>query len=137
MNLVLTNGDIIFDEWNEIKKKIDYKDKKVFIKEGNVYLVIIGKNVGSEVYGKGEFFLRPVLVLKKLSKYNFIGIPLTSKEKNGNYFFKFQYKQDKFSYALFNQIKTFDVKRIFKYHGSIKKKDFYILKQKLLNMFSL
>jgi len=116
------------DEWNEVKKRIDFLDKNINIKDGNIYLISIGRNVGNESYGKGEVFLRPVIVFKKLGHNYFIGIPLTSKEKIGNYFFKFPYK-DKNSYAMFNQIRTFNVKRILKYHGKIKKDDFIELKK--------
>jgi len=133
---LLNNSDEIivenlnqFKNWHILKEKVDKKDRKIFIKDRNIYLTIIGKNIGSESYGKGIYFLRPVLVLKKLSNYNFIGIPLTSQEKEGSYYFKFRYKNDKYSYAMFNQIRTFDTKRVFKYHGFIKRKDFFYLKK--------
>jgi len=125
-----------FDKWNEIKKITHLKNKKVFIKEGNIYLVIVGQNIGSEVYGKGKFFLRPVLVLKKLTSTTFLGIPLTTKEKNSKFYFPFKYK-DTQSYAMLNQIKTFDVKKIFKYHGMMKRRDFAKLKSKLKEILSL
>ena len=116
-----------YDKWNEIKKKIELLEKDINIKEANVYLLSIGKNIGNESYGKGDIFLRPVLVLKKLGHNYFIGIPMTSKKKVGSYFFEFFYK-DKFSYAMFNQVKTINSKRILKYHGKIKQDDFKKLK---------
>ena len=122
-----------FDEWNSHKKEIHFKDKKVYIKEGRVYLVVVGYNIGAEVYGKGKYFLRPVVVLKKLSSKTFLGIPLTTKE---NGFFSLIYKNVK-SYAMFNQARTFDVKRIFKYHGMIKRSDFYKLKEEFKKYISL
>ena len=118
----------IFDDWNEVKKKIENLEKNINLKEGNIYLVSIGQNVGNESFGKGEIFLRPVLVLKKLGHNYFVGIPLTSKKKVGSYFFEFAYK-DRLSYAMFNQVRTFNAKRILKYHGKIKKDDFVTLKE--------
>ena len=118
-----------FDKWNEVKKKLDTLEKNINIKEGNIYLASIGKNIGSESYGKGEIFLRPVLVLKKLGHDYFIAIPLTSKKKIGSYFFEFLYKEN-YSYAMFNQIKTINTKRILKQHGKIQQKDFRELKKK-------
>ena len=117
-----------YNQWNEVKKRINNLEKNINIKNGNIYLVSVGQNIGNENYGKGEIFLRPVVVLKKLGHNYFVGIPLTSKEKNGSYFFKFKYK-DKYSYAMFNQIRTFNSKRILKYHGKIKENDFVDLKE--------
>jgi len=127
----MNNTDEIFDKWNEVKKNIDLIQKDINLKEGNIYLVSIGKNIGNESYGKGEIFLRPILVIKKLGHNYFIGIPLTSKRKVGSYFFEFKYK-DKFSYAMFNQVRTFNSKRILKYHGKISKKEFIDLKDKFI-----
>ncbi|MEA1952984.1 MAG: type II toxin-antitoxin system PemK/MazF family toxin [Campylobacterota bacterium] len=91
----------------------------------------IGQNIGFESYGKDELFLRPVLVYKRLSKNTFLGIPLTSKEKIGSYYFKFSYKKDKYSYASLNQLKVFDTKRIQYKSGNIKKDDFDKLKNQM------
>jgi mRNA-degrading endonuclease toxin of MazEF toxin-antitoxin module len=129
--LMMRDESQLFDNWNEIKKSINSLQKNINIKEGNIYLVSIGKNIGNETYGKGDIFLRPVLVIKKLGHNYFIGIPLTSKEKNGSYFFKFFYK-DKPSYAMFNQIRTINSKRILKYHGKANKKDFENLKEEFI-----
>lgn len=55
-----------FDEWNEVKKATNAKPyENIKISEKNIYWVKIGQNVGSEIYGKGEYYTRPVLVLKK------------------------------------------------------------------------
>ena len=121
-------NDVEFDNWNEVKKRINSIKKDINIKNGNIYLISIGQNIANENNGKGELFLRPVLVLRKLGHNYFIGIPLTSQKKEGDYFFEFNYK-DKLSYAMFNQIKTFNSKRILKYHGKIKKDDFEKLKE--------
>ena len=74
-----------FDKWNNVKKRLE--DKEIIsYKQGEIYFMSVGQNVGYEVYGKQELFLRPVLVYRKLSKQTFIGIPLSSKEKIGSYF---------------------------------------------------
>lgn len=55
-------------------------------KQGEVWWCSIGMNVGDELFGKGERFCRPVLVLKKFSCSTFLGLPLTLQEKSGTYF---------------------------------------------------
>lgn len=108
-----------FDNWNTLKQKIDKKEIINF-KQGEIYFMSVGQNVGYEVYGKKELYLRPVLVYKKISKQTFIGIPLSSKEKNGTYFFTFRYTPKTTSTALLNQIRVFDIKRHAYFDGNIK-----------------
>jgi hypothetical protein len=44
-----------FDTWNELKKAIDVRtDRKGFVKEGDVWMCILGKNVGFEQNGTGQ-----------------------------------------------------------------------------------
>ena len=129
-------SDNNFDEWNSIKKELN-KTKHKYFREKEIYFVSVGQNIGSEIYGKNDEFLRPVLVYKRLSKYNFFGIPLTSSEKIGSYYFLFSYKKDKISTALFNQIKVFDSRRIKYFSGKMKNNNFDNLKIKLLDFFTL
>lgn len=68
-------------------------------------------NVGHETYGKGVSFARPVLIYKKFSKDFFIGIPMTSKKKEGTWFVPLTFN-DKESWAMLNQLRSFDGKRL-------------------------
>jgi len=125
-----------YDKWNELKQKLNKKNRYIDLKERKIFLVAIGKNIGVESYGKGEFFVRPVLVYKKLGRNYFLGIPLTTKEKKGNYFFEFEFIKGKKSYAMFNQIRTFSSNRIIKYLGRIQRKDFHLLKERFINFIT-
>ena len=113
-----------FNKWNELKQKINNKVETLSFKEREIYFMSIGQNIGAESYGKKDLYLRPVLVYKKLSKTTFIGIPLTSKLKDGSYYFSFNYTKDKTSIAMFNNIRTFDIKRANYRSGLIKFSDF-------------
>ncbi len=125
-----------FDKWNELKQKLHKEKKDLFIREREIYFLHLGKNIGYEQNGKNDKFLRPILVYKKLSHNLFLGIPLTSKEKKGNYYYKFNYKPSKISYALLNQIRVFDTKRICYKSGTIKRRDFKIIEILLQNIFT-
>ena len=96
----------------------------------------IGQNIGVESYGKGNTFVRPVLCYKKFGRNYFLGIPLTSKEKKGSYFFEFNFIKNRISYAMFNQTKTFSSNRIIKYLGKISRKDFYLLKENFIKLIT-
>lgn len=131
-----------FDEWNEVKKKIN-TSRNTGVGVGKIYWVSIGQNVGSEIYGKGENFRRPVLVISKFYIPNhinsFLGIPLSSKTKgkSGRMFFKFVDSENKNQVCLISQIRVFDTKRVISNANfSIKKDDFLKVKEKVINIIS-
>ena len=95
----------------------------------------IGKNIGYEQYGKGVEFLRPVIVLKKLSKYLFFGVPLTSKEKKGEYYYKLIFK-NKTNYALINQVKIFDIRRNKYRAGRLSNDTFHQLRKRIITILT-
>ena len=124
----------IYDKWNTLKRDLNHKDYKFYVKEREIYFMSVGQNIGYESYGKDELFLRPVLIYKKLSRTTFIGIPLTSKQKSGSYYFEFKYKDEQFSYASLNQMRVFDSKRTAYKSGKMKFEDFEILKKLVMNL---
>lgn len=84
-----------FDKWNEKKKAIHVNENIVGFSQNEIIFMKIGLNVGFEQDGKGKDFLRPVLVYKKFNNRVFLGIPLTSKEKDDKFHFEFEYKKVK------------------------------------------
>jgi cytidyltransferase-like protein len=129
--IYIQKQDNILDNWNEVKKELSKKEKLKTFRERDILLMSIGYNIGYEQFGKGEDFLRPVLVYKKFNAQTFLAIPLTSKEKNGKYYFSFSFMKDKMSTANFSQIKTMDIKRVKYKMGKISYSDFNMLKDKL------
>ncbi len=75
-----------FDNWNEIKKNTHNSDNPLNFREGDIWWIKVGKNIGVEILGKGENFLRPVFVLRKINRFSCIIIPVT-KTKNNNIFY--------------------------------------------------
>jgi len=81
-----------FTSWNNIKINIEKKKEKIYFKEREIYWANIGENIGFEQGGKGDDFTRPLLIFKKFSNNIFFGIPLSTKRKNGSFFFEFIFK---------------------------------------------
>lgn len=101
-----------FDEWNTIKKNIGIHKKRPLVKKGEIFWCSVGINVGVEYDGKGKSFLRPVLVLKKYSHEIVFGVPLTTKGKGGDWYYKLPHTiQGEESYAVLNQAKVYDTAR--------------------------
>jgi mRNA interferase MazF len=125
-----------FDRWNEQKKLLNTKNEKFFFKEGEIWWCSIGMNVGAESYGKGQTFNRPVLVLKKLSEKSFIGIPLSSKIKQGSWFIDITLPEGKRT-ALLYQIRMLSTNR-FQWHiDTLESEEFMQVKQKLKQLLEL
>ena len=122
-----------FDTWNTLKKKINNKKNTKTIRERDVFFISLGENIGFEQNGKGERFLRPVLVLRKFSSHLFLGIPLTSQKKEGRFYAEFSFK-GKTSTAILSQIRLFDAKRIEYFSGKISVGNFLEIKKKLIEL---
>lgn len=126
-----------FDKWNEVKKRTEQKEDSAYFREREIYWANIGENIGYEQNGKGEDFMRPLLVFRKYSNKLFCGIPLSTTIREGSFFFNFQFLEDRKSSALLVQAKTFDVKRLDRKIGMIGKDDLKRLEQKMKELMKL
>ncbi len=125
-----------FDEWNTIKKVTHKKGFKFGIKSREIFWAKIGMNVGDEEYGKGREFVRPVIVIRQLTKDLFVGVPTTtSKKENNDYFHNICYidktNKEINSSAMILQQKVFSKKRLLNKIGTIDKEDFTKIVTKL------
>ena len=118
-----------FDNWNELKKKINSRNP-IYVSERDIWFCSVGLNVGSEQSGKHELFERPVLVIKKVTVYTFIGVPLTSNKKKGSLYVEIESTQ---SSAIISQVKLFDTRRLARKINVISVEEFEIIKNKLKN----
>jgi mRNA interferase MazF len=67
-----------FDLWNNDKKKIDQTNRIFYFNEREVWWCSLGVNVGFEVDGKNQNFVRPILVLKTFGNKTCWVLPMTS-----------------------------------------------------------
>jgi mRNA-degrading endonuclease toxin of MazEF toxin-antitoxin module len=102
-----------FNRWNEKKKLIHLRGKyPPFFNVGDIWWSRIGKNISTEVTGKGINFARPVLIIQRVYKNACIVVPLTSIIRNGNYYHIFKDSKNKTQCALLTQIRYLDGKRL-------------------------
>ena len=114
-----------FDKWNELKKKIDKKNDLPdnFPKEGEVWMSSVGVNVGYEQNGSEDNFSRPMLIIKKFNNHMFWAIPLSTKQKDFDFYFNYTDPNDQKVSAILAQMKLVSVKRL--------KRDIYIIPKEL------
>lgn len=121
-----------FDEWNNVKKKIDsHIHKPPLFKEREIWWCSFGVNVGSEVCGKNVFFRRPVLVLKKLSQTSFIGVPLSTKKTEGTWYIEITHSDGMKNTVNVAQVRYVDYRRLDKKIGTLDSIDFEKVKNQL------
>ena len=123
-----------FQTWTNIKEESHLREFRALFKEREVWWCKLGVNVGDEEDGKGDLFLRPVLVIKKFNKRVFVGLPFSSIIKEDHYFYhKFEFKGKEQS-VIISQIKLFDAKRFHYKMGRIDEDDFKEIKEKAKNL---
>jgi mRNA interferase MazF len=110
-----------FDKWNTVKKAADAADEesRLFFRDGDIWWVRLGVNVGYETDGKSREFTRPVLVLKKYNQYSFLAIPLTTTLKSNPYRLPIGAVDGKEACATLSQLRNIDSKRLVKKIGRL------------------
>lgn len=112
------------------KQKIHETGREWQFREKEIWWMAIGENIGTEVNGKGDDFLRPVLIIRKYGPKGFFGVPLTSQEHIGIWYANFETNGKK-QCALLSQAGSFCSYRLYNSIGRITEKDFEIVLQKL------
>ena len=123
----MEENDKHFSEWIDLKSNLHFAGNYPPVKEGQIWWCAVGENIGVEINGKNEAFSRPVLVMKKLSRYGFMGIPLTSQEHEGSWYVHFEFK-NKMQYAALAQARVFSVARLYTKMGMVPNSDLQIVK---------
>ncbi len=123
-----------FDLWNNKKKETQQIDDIVLFYEREVWWCIIGTNIGVEIDGKHELFLRPVIIVRKFNKYMALVVPTTTQDRDNKYYFNVNGEDDKTYNSCLSQIKSVSSKRLFRKIGTIKEGDYQALLEKIAYM---
>lgn len=123
-----------FDEWNEQKKRIDNKKNKKTFHERDIIFIKLGKNVGIECGGKGDIFLRPAVVVRKINAKMTLIVPLTRQIKNKWFQVHFEFKEKR-SAAVITQVRLVDSKRVLSVIGKMPIIEFKALKKEIQKLF--
>jgi mRNA interferase MazF len=124
-----------YDEWNVLKKKISHNRNSNHPKIREIWWINLGLNIGSEIYGKGSKYLRPVLVVKA-NDTNFIGFPLSSKIRKDSGRVTLKTNDLRYHSVVMNQVKVFDNKRLINRKYVLSKNKFKKILRKFKNMIT-
>ena len=122
-----------YDAWNKLKKKIQTNTDEInfFPKEGEVWMSMLGKNIGYEQNGSGDNFSRPVLVIKKFNNHMFWCAPLSTKQKALDFYFNFTDIHEQNVSVILAQMKLVSVRRLRRKLYEISPATFLEIKAKL------
>ena len=122
-----------FQRWHNQKSDLHENKVRLNFHERDVWFTSVGANIGFEQDGKGEEFLRPIIVFKKFNNESLWGITTTKQKKTGKYYFKFEYTKNDTTTANLSQLRLIDSKRLKYQIGSISEKDFAELKKRIIS----
>lgn len=109
-----------FRQWLELKFAIDTRDRgsKTYITPGDVRWCYLGLNIGSEQNGKGDQFLRPVILVNRLGPHLSWAVPLTRNPKLGKFYVPVALSDGSISgRAIISQLRVIDSKRLLRKIG--------------------
>lgn len=113
-----------FDGWNIVKKRIEDNSSIPYFDIGEVWWCSLGVNVGVEINGKGNDYLRPVLILNKYNPLGCLIIPLSSVREIDKDNILIGVILDKTATANMSQIKSISSMRLVEKMVVIKKLNF-------------
>jgi len=120
-----------FVAWIRIKVKIHLSDKAVYFRDGEIWWVNLGANVGHEEEGKNDNFERPILALKKFNGHLLWAVPLTTKTKEDNPYY-YQYEIDNKEYAaILPQLRILSSKRLIRRIGMFPMNDYKKIREEI------
>lgn len=103
-----------FKVWHIIKERIHNRetDIPVYFYEREIWWCRLGINIGFEQDGKGEESSRPVLIVKKINRHIFLGVPLSTKIKDNPYYIVYADSKMQQRSAIISQIRLISAKRL-------------------------
>lgn len=124
-----------FLEWIDIKIKTHNTLRNPpLTREGDIWWAKIGDNIGQEINGKGDNFVRPICIYKKLSHTLYMVIPMTSKYKIGSWYISIYQKNKKVTLCL-HQMRVIDYKRLMNKIGEIDESDFKNIYRSVISLY--
>lgn len=125
-----------FCGWHVLKQELDKGERLPTFHEREIWWCSIGLNIGFELFGKSKVFSRPVLVIRKFGQATFLGVPLTTSAKKGYYRYPYEVGDKKGS-LIFDQVRTYDARRLRNVIEKVPEPRFEKIKQAMKACFNL
>ena len=115
-----------FDKWNIEKQKTeaDEYSEENFPQIGEVWMGVIGKNIGYEQNGTGDNFSRPVAIVSRFNNKMFWAVSLSTKQKEFDFHYNFTDPNNQKVSIIIAQLKLVSLKRLKRKMYDLSEKDF-------------
>ncbi len=124
-----------FDSWNIKKKNLHKESKGRFYHVRDIWWCALGVNIGFERDESFENFLRPVLIIKGLSKETCLVVPLTTSMREHKYRISVGSVTGKEAKVILSQMRVVDTKRLIEKIVMLDKATFEAIKKSIRNLF--
>ncbi|PIR40064.1 MAG: hypothetical protein COV33_01830 [Candidatus Zambryskibacteria bacterium CG10_big_fil_rev_8_21_14_0_10_34_34] len=117
-----------FDRWNEIKKKTESEQSRLYtVRE--IWWCRLGLNVGTEQDGKGKLYLRPCIILRGFGPDACMVVPLTTSPRKHALRIPVGKIEEEEARANISQIRIIDTRRLVEKIGFLDKDIFTNLRK--------
>jgi mRNA interferase MazF len=113
-----------FIEWIKLKILLHANGKILYFKEGQIWWVNFGQNIGREINGKHANFERPAIVLKKFGGDTFWALPVTSVPKEDRHYYRFVNPDGRQNFVNLSQLRLMSSQRMIRKIGRLAEMDF-------------
>ncbi|KKU58619.1 MAG: hypothetical protein UX81_C0020G0003 [Parcubacteria group bacterium GW2011_GWA2_47_12] len=112
-----------FDAWNEVKKRTDAEEPRLYtVRE--IWWCRFGVNIGTEQNGRGEWFVRPCVILRGFGPEACLVVPLTTSIRIHPLRVSVGMVDGRAARANLSQLRIVDTRRLEKKIGFLEKKIF-------------
>src|SRR5688572_27731050 len=101
-----------YSDWHGIKTVVNNDKERPKFHEREIWFASLGSNIGFEQDGRGENYLRPVVIIRKFNNEVCLIIPLTKNQRKGIHYYSFSFQGNLTSTAILSQIRLIDSKRL-------------------------
>lgn len=123
-----------FDGWNEVKKKTSKEARRLYtVRE--IWWARFGVNIGTEQDGKGDWFVRPCIILRGFGPDACLVVPLTTAIRKHSLRVLLGVVDGKIARANLSQIRAIDTKRLEQKIGFLDEEIFTRLRKNARKLF--
>jgi len=119
--------------WHTLKAEINDLHNSPTFQQREVWWCSIGVNIGHEEDGKGQYYRRPVLIVRKFNQHVFLGVPLTTQIKNNPYYHRINFKGRE-QCVMLSQLRLWESKRLTASMGKLAQSQFEEIRQAIRKM---
>ena len=124
-----------YKKWIGLKSRINkIKLPQTFhVNVGEIWWCSFGENIGIEIDGKGEDYIRPALVIKFFNRNHIWVLPLTTNNTKGRFHVKIN-SFSELSSAITSQLRTISTNRLSRFISKVNIHDLLAVNQDLISI---